>query len=165
VTVRPRQQVDLPSVPDGGGFRFAPGYRSRGFAAATERGPLSTHMDSRFRENDTGTPRERGLGCLRHGLDEPSPYATSLRCVPPIGACRGAEPLCVSFVPQEWMDDSGPDNDGAAERCQGSGFSPGSERIILKRVQGRVPAEGLGVSPNFLLYTPKSGGRGLKYHS
>ena len=28
-----------------------------------------------------------------------------------------------------------------------------------KRVQGYFPAEGLGVSPNFLLYTPKSGGQ------
>jgi len=30
-----------------------------------------------------------------------------------------------------------------------------------KRVQGYFPAEGLGVSPNFLLYTPKSGGQGV----
>jgi hypothetical protein len=31
-----------------------------------------------------------------------------------------------------------------------------------KRVQGFLPAEGLGVSPNSLLYPPRVGGRGLK---
>jgi hypothetical protein len=31
----------------------------------------------------------------------------------------------------------------------------------MKEVQEKTPAEGLGVSPNFLFLSPKNGGRGL----
>ena len=57
------------------------------------------------------------------------------RLVPPIRACRGAKP---------------------------SGCVTESQIRNPMRVQGVVPAEGLGVSPNFLFCSPKNGGqRGL----
>lgn len=45
-----------------------------------------------------------GEGVL-DGLDESSPYVTSP--VPPVGACRGAEPFCVIYLPPRVGDQGG----------------------------------------------------------
>jgi hypothetical protein len=165
MTIRPRERVELPSVRDGGGFRFAPGYRSRGFAAATERGPLGTHMDSRFRENDTGTPRERGPGCLRHELDEPSSYATSLRCVPPIGACRGGGTPLRFFCPPRVGGRLRPRQRRCGRTLPGLGVFSGLGTNHSEEGEGTRPCRGFGGVPQLPSVYPQEWGQGLKYHS
>ena len=57
------------------------------------------------------------------------------RSKPPRPVCRGAKPLeCV----------------------------PRLQMVSRKRVQGLVPAEGLGVSPNPPFLSPKNGGQGVE---
>jgi hypothetical protein len=117
---------------------FSPQERGiKGVENELPRQPETLFLDSRFRGNDKESVRlERTSGGHPRFGNVHASRASFASSLPPTRACRGAEPL--------------------VGLCNLQIRNP-------KRVQGLVPAEGLGVSPNYSHSPPKSGGsRGLK---
>ncbi len=107
-------------------------------------------LDSCFRRNDKEVRR---VSPASGGLYPP--YNSG-----PVGACRGPNALCVFlFSPKNGG------SRGIGPGDEGGGFGirlepPYNSAKVMKEVQEKIPAGGLGVSPQFIFFFPQDWGPG-----